>query len=90
MTPEETLRALLERVDAARPMVVVRWVDEPRIVPEHASGFTVGHRTYITVMAQIDGAIDQHRIEDLTLRQVKQVASSYPLRVLYRSDNQSK
>lgn len=90
MNPEDVLKALFARVDDARPIVVVRWVDEPRIVPENVSGFTVGHRTYITVMAQIDGALDQHRIDDLTLRQVKQIASSYPLRVLYRSDNQSK
>ena len=90
MNPEDALCALFERVDDARPMVVVRWVDEPRIVPEHASGFTVGHRTYITVMAQIDGELSSHRIEDLTLKQVKRIASGYALRVLYRSDNQSK
>jgi hypothetical protein len=85
--PIAQLEALLDRIDPDTPRVVVRWVDETRIVPEGESGFTVGPVMYATFTLRIDGEVGQHRIDDISLQQIKKTIGKRPLQVLYRSDN---
>ena len=66
--PIAQLEALLDRIDPDTPRVVVRWVDETRIVPEGESGFTVGPVMYATFTLRIDGEVGQHRIDDISLQ----------------------
>lgn len=92
MTQEEQqLIDFLEAIDPQRPMIVVRWVDEPRIVPESTSGFTVGRRAFVVLTARHkDGQTKRETIDALTLPQVKRIVAGYPIRALYRSDNQNR
>lgn len=85
--PIQQLEALLDRIDPTTPRVVVRWVDETRIVPEGESGFTVGPVMYATLTLRIDGEVGQHRIDDISLKEIKKTIGKRPLQVLYRSDN---
>ena len=86
--PEEAeLRALLEAIDRERPRVVVRFIDETRIVPQGESGYTVGPVTSITLTASHRGEASQTTIQGLSLQRAKRIIAEYPVEALYRSDN---
>ena len=87
---QQALRAFLSGVDRDRPVVVVRWIDEPRITPEATSGFTVAHQTEVTLVASIGGQLERARFEGVNLAQLKRLLAGFPLRALYRSENQTR
>lgn len=84
---EAALRALLQSIDPARPRVVVRFIDETRIVSEGESGYTVGPVSSVTITSFHDGAPRQTTFEGFEIARARQILASFPLDVLYRSDN---
>ncbi len=84
---EQALHELLSSVDSDRPRVVVRFIDETRIVSEGESGYTVGPVSSVTITSFHDGKPRQTTFEGLEIGRVRRLLAAYPLDVLYRSDN---
>lgn len=87
LSPEDALRALLSSIDPTRPRIVVRFIDETRIVSEGESGYTVGPVSSVTLTSFQDGGAQQTTFEGLDIARARQIIASFPLDVLYRSDN---
>jgi hypothetical protein len=84
---EDAFCALLRSIDPARPRVVVRFIDETRIVSEGESGYTVGPVSSVMITSFHDGAPRQTTFEGFAIRRARQILATFPLDVLYRSDN---
>lgn len=84
---DEAFLTLLRSVDPARPRVVVRYIDETRIVPEGEGGYTVGPVKSVTVTSFHDGTPRQTMFPGMAIARARQLLATLPLDVLYRSDN---
>ena len=84
---KQDLRQLLESIDSDTPRVVVRYVDETRIVSESEHGYTVGPVSRVVITSLHDRQPKQTTFEGLSLLEANKVISEYPIDALYRNDN---
>ena len=91
MEGEARLREIAQAVSVGGQRMVVRWIDEGRIVPAEQigelEGFSVCHVNRVTLTFAQDGSAARCTIEGLALARIKQILSDYAVEVLYRSDN---
>jgi hypothetical protein len=88
---EGQLREIAQAVAQGEGRMVVRWVDEGRIMPAEKvgerEGFAVRRVVQATLTYKADGGAVQATIEGLELGTIRRVLSEYAVDVLYRSDN---
>ncbi len=88
---EGQLRGIAHAVAQGERRMVVRWVDEGRIMPAEKvgerEGFAVRRVVHATLTYKADGGAVQTTIEGLELGAIRRILSEYAVDVLYRSDN---
>lgn len=82
------VQRFIDRIDPARPRLVIRYVDETRIQPHGAQGFQVAPVSWVILTAMMtDGSPAQERFEGITVSTLRHVLARSPLEIIYRSDN---